>query len=370
MPHSEAGSELAVLTRRPDAIPLAVGGLPSPESIFTIHCLSEIVRRTQGQANVIPFNTGDDSERLAEANSGEPTIPFFDTPDSQAREALLATQAPIILVTGDFAETACFCMAARDLDALQAARFVSQSFSCLEPLYRYGHVRPVALDKAENLPAWIDQVAAWLGLQPSAWQPARQQMLADYAGWPTVQAAIHALVEFADVASADRKQFPTATLALFETLGRCYRPGSIDSIIWPADSILEPGDPAFPVDGAISLTGPARMLTFGPFLHLPPGHWTARYHFEVDEHLAGNLMEFDIVNGTNVLVSNRVLVEDAGKFGFDCAFDMQESRLPVENRAILAEGSIGGFFRPAGIWLSRDRPSAAPGINADTSNDQ
>jgi len=370
MPHSETGGELAVLGPGKNAIPLAIGGLPSPESVFTIHCVSEIVRRTQGPANVIPLNTGDDSERLAEANSGEPTIPFFDTPDSRAREALLATQAPIILVTGDFAETARFCMAARDLDPLQAARFVSQSFSCLEPLHRHRHVRSVSLDKAGNLAEWIDQVAAWLNLKPSAWQSAREQMLTDYAAWPNVEAAIHALVEFADTTSADREQLPAATLALFETLGRSYRSGSIDSIVWPADSILEPGDPAFPVADAISLTGPARMLTFGPFLHLPPGHWNARYHFEADQHLAGNLMEFDIVNGTNVLVSHRVLVEGAGKFGFDCEFDMQESRLPVENRAILAEGSIGGFFRPAGIWLNRDRPSVAQGTNADTSHDQ
>ena len=349
---------------------MAVGGLPSPESIFAIHCVSDIVRRTRGQANVIPLNTGEDSERLAEANSGEPVIPFFDTPDSQAREALLATRTPMILVAGDFAETARFCMAARNLDALQAARFVSQSFSCLEPLYRYGHIHPVALDKAANLAEWIDQLAAWLGLQPSAWQPERQQMLADYAAWPTVEAAIHALVEFADVASADQEQLPAATRALFDTLGRCYRPGSIDSIIWPADCILEPGDPALPVAGAISLTGPARMLTFGPFLHLPPGRWNARYHFEVDEHLAGNLMEFDVVNGTNVLVSHRVLVDGAGKFGFDCEFDMEESRLPVENRAILAEGSIGGFFRPAEIWLNRENQPTAQGIDADTSYDQ
>lgn len=370
MPHFETGGALAVVAGRSDAIPLAVGGLPSPESIFVIHCVSDIVRRTRGQVNVMPLNTGEDSERLAEANAGEPTIPFFDTPDSQAREALLATRAPMILVTGDFAETARFCMVARDLDALQAARFVSQSFSCLEPLYQHGHVHGVVLDKAANLAGWIDQVAAWLGLQPSAWQSARQQMLADYAAWPTVEAAIHALVEFADPASTDRDRLPASTLALFETLGRCYRSGSIDAIIWPADSLLEPGDPAFPIAGAISLTGPARMLTFGPFLHLPPGRWNARYHFEVDEHLAGNLMEFDVVNGTNVLVSHRVLVDGAGKFGFDCEFDMDESRLPVENRAILAEGSIGGLFRPAGIWLNRDAKSAAQGINTDSSYDQ
>lgn len=354
MPHSETGRELATLVRREDAIPIAVGGLPSPESVFTIHCVTEIVRRTRGEVQVIPLNTGEDGDRLAEASPNVPTLPFFDTPDSQAREALLAMGGPIVVVTGDFAETARFCMVARDLDVLQAARFVSQSFSCLEPLHRKGHVRWIALDKAASLTDWIDQVAGWLGLQPSVWQPARQQMLADYAAWPTVEAAIHALVQFADTASAAWERLPASTHPLFETLGTFYRSGSIDTVFWPADCILEPGDPAFPVTEAIPLTGPARMLTFGPFLHLPPGLWSARYQFEVDEHPAGNLMEFDVVNGSKVLVSRRALVNGAGKFGFDCEFEMEESRLPVENRAILAEGSIGGLFKPVGIWLNRN----------------
>jgi len=334
------------------AIPLAVGGLPSPESIFTIHCVAEIVRRTRGTANVIPINTREDGERFAEATLAEPTLPFFDTPDSHVRQMLLAMQTPIVVVTGNFAETAHFCMDARDLEALQAARFVSQSFSCLEPLRGQDKVRWIVLDRATSLTEWIDEVAGWLGLQPSAWQAARQQMMAEYAAWPTVEAAIHALVHFAASTSATREQLPASTQALFATLGACYHSGSIDRVFWPADCILEPGDPAFPVTGAIPLTGPARILTFGPFLHLPPGRWSARYQFEVDEDPVGNLMEFDVVNGGTILFSGRTMVEDAGKFGFDCEFEMEESRLPVENRAILAEGSIGGLFRPIGISLN------------------
>lgn len=352
MPHSEVGQEL-VTSAPGDAIPLAVGGLPSPESIFAIHCVADIARRTRGEVKVMPLNTGEDGERLAEAISSGPAVPFFDTPDTQARALLLAMRASIVVVTGDFAETAHFCMVARNLDALQAARFVSQSFSCLEPLQRHDNVRWITLDKAASLPEWIDQVAGWLGLQPSGWASDRQQMLADYAAWPTVEAAIHALVQFADSTSAAWESPPASTQQLFETLGTSYRSGSIDTVFWPAECILEPGDPAFPVSGAIPLTGPARMLTFGPFMHLPPGRWGARYQFEMDGHPAGNSIEFDVVNGEKVLDSRRTRTDQAGKFGFDCEFEMEESRLPVENRAILTEGSIGGFFNPAGIWLKR-----------------
>lgn len=353
MPHFEAGRELVPAVRGGNSIPLAVGGLPSPESIFAIHCVADIARRTWGEVKVMPLNTGEDGERLAEATSSEPALAFFDTPDTQARELLLATRARIVVVTGDFAETARFCMVARNLDALQAARFVSQSFSCLEPLRRQNNVRWIALDKAASLPEWIDQVADWLGLQPSGWESDRQQMLADYAAWPTVEAAIGALVQCADTTSAAWERLPASIQPLFETLGMSYRSGSIDTVFWPAECILEPGDPAFPVRGAIPLTGPARMLTFGPFMHLPPGRWGARYQFEVDDHPAGNSMEFDVVNGEKVLDSRRARAEGAGKFGFDCEFEMEESRLPVENRAILTEGSIGGFFKPTGIWLKR-----------------
>ena len=353
MPRFEGDYEVVTIARGESAIPIAVGGLPSPESIFTIHCLADIARRLWGDVKVLPLNTGEDGKWLTEATSRESALPFFDTPDTHARELLLATRAPIVVVTGDFAETARFCMVARNLDTLQAARFVSQSFSCLEPLQREDNVRWITVDKAANLPEWIDQVAGWLGLQPSAWESDRQQMLADYAAWPTVEVAIHALVQFADRASAAWERLPTAIQPLFETLGMSYRSGSIDTVFWPADCILEPGHPAVPVSDAIPLTGPARMLTFGPFMHLPPGRWSARYQFGLDDHPAGNAIEFDVVNGDKVLASRSVQVYRPGKFGLDCEFELEESRLPVENRAILKEGSIGGYFKPDGIWVRR-----------------
>lgn len=354
MPPSESAYDVAILDGARAAIPLAVGGLPSPQSIFAVHCVADIVRRTQRGAKVIPLNTGEDGEKLAEATLDEPVLPFFDTPDRHARATLLAAQIPIVVVTGDFAEAARFCMAARDLDALQAARFVSQSYSCLEPLYRHGHVNRVALNKAASLAEWIDEVAAWLGLQPSAWQAARQEMLVDYAAWPTVEAAMHGLVQFADPSSSAWDRLSASDEALFEALGRFYHSGPIDTVFWPPECLVQTAVPAIPTAGAISLTGPARILTSGPFLHLPPGRWSARYQFEVDDHPAGNRVEFDVVHGGVILVSHGARINEAGRFGFDCTFEMDESRLPVENRAILVEGSIGGLFKALGIWLNRN----------------
>ena len=354
MLRSEVGNTVAVIERSGNAIPLAVGGLPSPESIFTIHCVAEIVRRTCDRVKVIPLNTEADAEGLADAIASEPTVPFFDTPDCVARAALLATGIPIVLVMGNFSQTAQFCMIARDLDPLGAARFVSQSFACLEPLQGLSGVRLVTLDRTASLSDWIDEVAIWLGLQPPGWHEARQQFLTEYAAWSTVGEAIHALVACSEAATAASEQLPLATSALFAALATSYHAGSIGSVFWPAECILVPAEPAVPVTGAIPLTGPTRMLTFGPFLHLPPGQWRARYQFEVDEHLAGNRLEFDVVHGGTVLVSCRTSIIEAGLFGLDCDFEIDDPRLFVENRAILVEGSIGGFFKPTGIWLTRD----------------
>lgn len=353
MRRSESGGEVELLEWTGEAFPLAVGGLPSPESIFTIHCVAEIVRRTRAAPKVIPFNVGADAAHLAEAAPDAPTLLFFDTPDRDARAALMKAGVPIVLVMGDFAETAQFCMIARDLEPLQAARFVSESFSCLEPLQRLNHARAITLNKAADFADWIDEVALWLGLQPPRWAAARQQMLAEYAAWPTVETAIHALVEFSRAVVPAWKQLPEAVKTLFQVLGTSYHSGSIDALFWPADCILEPGEPVSAVDAAISLTGPARVLTFGPVLHVPPGRWTARYQFEIDEHRAGNVLEFDVLHDGAVLVSRRASVAEAGRFGLDCEFEIEDARLFVENRAILAEGSIGGVFKPIGIRLNR-----------------
>lgn len=354
MQHSNPRPAISAVAEHAGIIPLVIVGLPSSESIFTVHCLADIVRRTRGGVVTTAVNTAEDSDRLAELAAGEPVIVFSDVPDALAREALLATRAPIVAVMGGFAETAQFSMVTRDLDALQAARFVSQSFSCLEPLRRVPGVRSVTLDKAADLKAWIDEASGWLGLRADAWRITRQQMLDDYACWPTVGAAINGLLQSADAVPVTLEQGSSSTCSLFDTLGKFYHAGSINTLFWPAECLLVPGEPAVPVCEAIAFAGPARILTFGPFFHVPPGRWCARYEFETDGHPAGNLMEFDIVNGGNVLVSRQVLVDRAGRFAFDCEFDLEHARLPVEYRAFLAEGSIGGWFRPLGIWLSRN----------------
>lgn len=353
MPRFDAGGAVAALDRAGAAIPLAVGGLPSPESIFTVHSVAEIIRRTRGTVRGVALNAGADAGLLAEASAAAPIVPYFDAPDRDACAALLATGAPIVVVMGDFAQTAQFCMVARELDPLQAARFVSQSFCCLAPLRRHSQVRSITLDKVQDLGSWFDEVAGWLGLDPSMWSDTRTQMVAEYAAWPTVDAAINALVPNAHAAMLGWEHVPAATQALFATFATSYHAAAMDAIFWPGESILEPGSPVASVGDAIPLTGPARLLTFGPFMHLPPGRWRARYQFQVDAHPAGNAIVFDVAHGAEVLVSHRVSIDQAGTFGIDCEFLVHEPRLAVENRAILAEGSIGGFFKPMGIGLSR-----------------
>lgn len=353
MPRFDGGGAAAAVDLAGAPIPIAVGGLPSPESIFAVHSVAEIIRRTRGTVRGIALNAGEDAGLLAEATAAAPIVPYFDAPDRDACASLLATGVPIVVVMGDFAQTAQFCMVARELDPLQAARFVSQSFCCLAPLQRHSQVRSVMVEKAQDLGSWFDDVADWLGLDPSMWPDTRAQMFAEYAAWPTVEAAINGLVPDAQAATLGWEHVPAATEALFATFAASYHTGAMDVIFWPGESMLEPGSPAAPVGDRIALTGAARLLTFGPFMHLPPGRWRARYQFEVDAHPAGNAIVFDVVHGTEILVSHRVSLEQAGTFGIDCEFDVHEPRLAVEKRAILAEGSIGGFFSPIGIRLNR-----------------
>ncbi len=339
------------------AIPLLVGGPPSAETIFTIHCVVEITQRSCGEAALIALNTGLDGDRLAEANTKTPTIVFFDLPDSAGRGLLLAAKVPIVLVSGGFEQTARYCMAARDFDMVQAAQLVSQSLCCLAPLRHHSSVRRVQVDRTTSIPDWIDEVASWLGLQRNDWQAERLQMLVAYADWATVGAAIDGIVPHSRIPAAPQDIDAASSDLLFNAMAASYDYDPISAVFWPASLILKPNGSAMAAGAAIPLVGPARLLTYGPYLHLPAGRWTACYQFIVDEHPAGNDIEFDVMSGGDVLVSNRVMLENSGKYGFECSFEIAEARLPVQMRAILAEGAIGGLFEPLGISLRRDELS-------------
>jgi hypothetical protein len=99
----------------------------------------------------------------------------------------------------------------------------------------------------------------------------------------------------------------------------------------------------------IDVTGPARMLAFGPFITLPAGKWRAELHFDVCEDAARRfyLVEF----GTGADLSRR----DFRLSGADSARTTVEhefvSRAPAEIRFWVARAAFHGNLGFRGVKI-------------------
>ena len=336
---------------------MAIGGPPSPASIFAIHAGSDILARVRGTAQALAFNYGAELD-LAAVAGGAGTILFFDVPDAAARAQLVQERdVPILVVADDFATTVTYCMAARQLGLAAAVRFVSHSFACLEALKGAERIVWLPLRADVALADWLDRLAEAIGIDAQDWLRVRDQMLQDYASFATLESAQLHFVHMAREAFAQPLELDHDARTMLESLAADYRFGATDAARWPEAILLDARPPYPAVEGTIDLTGPARVLTFGPYMHLPPGRWRARYGFTTRGNAALNRLEFDIVADGEVKFSQTVWLDANGRFGFDCEFTLDDPSYPVEFRCLLIEGAIDGELRPVGVSMMRQPPT-------------
>ena len=131
-------------------------------------------------------------------------------------------------------------------------------------------------------------------------------------------------------------------------------------VSWPP-ALFFCGD-NIPLAGPCSLTGPARTIIYGPYLHLPPGDWVATVDFQVADNLSGNVIVSDITS--SVVIHSEDLVEKelargefglpvSGLFTFEQAFEVASPLETLQIRFSTKEGAIEGSFAMRKITVSR-----------------
>lgn len=116
---------------------------------------------------------------------------------------------------------------------------------------------------------------------------------------------------------------------------------NVDSFRWPQEMFI-PGDrPNEMLIGPIEMLGPARCLSYGPYLHLPMGSWEISLELAVEDNLSGNHVEIQFVHGDNI-VSDGFDLPRAATFHVRTQLDSREPRAPVEIRIFMRQGAIEG----------------------------
>ena len=91
----------------------------------------------------------------------------------------------------------------------------------------------------------------------------------------------------------------------------------------------------------LDLTGPARVIAYGPYFHLPVSRWTVRATLAFSPAAAGALMAVEL-HGEDLLGRGKFVAPAAGVFIASFAAQTTTADVPVEIRLVLETGAIEG----------------------------
>lgn len=293
----------------------------------------EFVRRSfahsPGDCRVIQFNSLTDAMRGELAEAAQTLVLWADCPDRSAVDYARSRGVPVMLVDSPFDSVAREFMHVRQeslIDTLRVLACCRMGWWQLAQSPQAKVVGPGPLD----FPGIGALLAEW---NLPAELPLEGQFAPDRDEPTAPDADAPPLAE--DVAGA------IADLAAF------YGHERVDDareFTIPLNLLLDGAPPHSGLAGPIELLGPARALSFGPFLFLPEGSWQLTVDFESLGNRGGNTLMFDVFVDGQVKNASEFDLLDDGNFTFSCEFAVRDPWSPFEFRSHMRKGAIEGRF--------------------------
>ena len=104
---------------------------------------------------------------------------------------------------------------------------------------------------------------------------------------------------------------------------KCFAGDDLGTIVWPRELFIVNGDNGTGLTEPLDVRGGLRILTFGPYIHLPAGSWTARVVLGFSPETAGHTFLVDAYSGRQ-LASTSFQPERAGVYTVDINFSLDE----------------------------------------------
>ncbi len=129
--------------------------------------------------------------------------------------------------------------------------------------------------------------------------------------------------------------------AVVEPACRYALDGTRVPVTWPRDCLLWGDRPGEPLPRVLDLTGPARVLAYGPYYALPAGRWTMRAILAFSPSSRGASLALEL-HGATELARFQFTVDQPGLFAASLPVTIPSPREPLEMRLVTERGAIEG----------------------------
>jgi hypothetical protein len=334
---SEPVTALSPLSSKSNHLAL-VGGLPCSATYFAAELCRDLVARKHGACEVVVLNEFDEAtiERIAAATG---SIVFLsEIPNAAVVEALSRSDFPILMVDQSFSEASLDFIAARDTKLLDTVRTMARAQVGLNALLDIPRSDLLSVDRREPASALAEQMTAILGLDPALCQTMIDERNLG-----------RALGDALDEHFAyEQSPQPHDVVELLSQLDRFYSFHSErrePTWLMPTALFMEAAAPYLPATNSFDLLGPARCLSFGPYLYLPTGSWKSVLTFSSIANRSTNTVGFDVTADEQIKLEENFEIAVDGRFSLEFRFEIEDSYYPFEFRTHLRRGSIEGELR-------------------------
>ena len=364
MEHSSLSVQNSAATRdfgdRPALI--AICGTPSPLTRWVAHSAHRMASAAWG-AHV--FSGANTEEQFLDAlgeSTGGPFILLTDVPTRALMDRIVGTFDKILLVEDDPVDVIGFVHAERSVEVWQSVTIASQSLTTLNYL-REKLSLPELRRNFYSLELGVAEraIGGYLGIEAVEALPGRPAGGIGITAEATVLSAILAEIShaktpggyFPEVGPIERDVIAAAC----RHLENIVRGSSYTRAEWPISLFLtcdKKGQPQWQhYSDPIDLTGPARTLLYGPYLHLPVGRWILNGSLSVIGNDSRNVIQIDINSGELGLAKVKAPLPAEGDFSFEIDFAVDEPREPMQLRIHILEGAIEGTLFLSSVKMSR-----------------
>ncbi|MET0676612.1 MAG: hypothetical protein ABW175_12510 [Bradyrhizobium sp.] len=313
-----------------DKVLAVVFGLPGPCTGKTAEALQSIARIARRECVTAEVNSIDDWQAACEMD--ESVIVLSPFPSLEVSAHISSIGIPALVVLNSPLDAVALLVALEHSDT-SAVRAVSASVSCLSEKLFQDRIS-IRTSNAENLDAFVTRLAAGLASDVSAFDLNRLESL---------------ITELSTLNDALDRKLPLALTGNLSSLASAVLPTAdhdpdLDEgvkIDWPGSLFLLGDSPDTPMHGSVDLSGPARCVLYGPYMHLPAGAWTASVAVGLADCLGERSFTLEVVC-REVIAKGRFHCRGSGTFNTRLDFQHRHPDVPIELRLFLDAGEIYG----------------------------
>lgn len=295
----------------------------------------------------------------------EHAVFYCEVPDTALVELFMRSDAPFIVFADDPREVTAYAMIERKEQFVQAARSTSRVFAVLHNLMVKQDAFLISRSSISvNVHTAVGEIVTFfqLKLDQDAIVMITSRLVNEIPS--SHEEAIRTLARhldsgekiFEDAMRGAEHHQCTFVQAAIEPLRDLAIGKPITTVTWPRSVFLSSDEKGSALSGPIDLTGRARQLTYGPYLHLPTGKWNATFFMNAIQCFSQSQLHIDVFSGTNqFLARGRCDFRGEGFFRVELPFEVKNPASPLEARIALERGAIEGRLDVLRVTLSRDR---------------